>query len=188
MRRSCSPGLLALPALCLPAALRAQAPAADPLSQLRELHLPEAPGVWPPAPGWYLLLLAVLILLAGGAWLWHRGRAQRRLRRAVRAELAALERQIGQGDDAAFLARISALLRRLAVQLHGPGCAGLYGKAWRDYLRTAAPAGINAEFLQLLSEQRFQPQVQVADRAAVLQAVGNWFAQASKQPAPERPC
>ena len=118
--------LLALPALCLPATLRAQAPAADPLSQLRDLHLPEQPGWWPPAPGWYLLLFALLILIAGGAWLWHRGRAQRRLRRAVRAEMSALERQIGQGDDAEYLARCSALLRRLALQLHGPRCAGLH--------------------------------------------------------------
>ena len=188
MRRSCSLRLLALPALCLPATLRAQAQAADPLSQLRDLHLPEPPGWWPPAPGWYLLLFALLILIAGGAWLWHRGRAQRQLRRAVRAELSGLERQIGQGDDAEYLAHSSALLRRLAVQLHGQRCAGLHGAAWRDYLCAAAPAGIDAELLQLLSEQRYQPQVSVPDRAAVLQAIGQWFAQASRRPAPELPC
>ena len=36
--------------------------AGDPLEQLRALHLPEEIGLWPPAPGWWLLggLLAAL--------------------------------------------------------------------------------------------------------------------------------
>jgi len=35
----------------------------DPLSQLRDIHLPEPISWWPPAPGWWLLVIIILILL-----------------------------------------------------------------------------------------------------------------------------
>lgn len=44
----------------------------DPLSQLRDIHLPATGGFWPPAPGWWLLALILLLSLAGLCWLLHR--------------------------------------------------------------------------------------------------------------------
>ena len=35
----------------------------DPLSALRDIHLPPEPGFWPPAPGWWILAL-ILVLVA----------------------------------------------------------------------------------------------------------------------------
>ncbi len=50
--------------------------AVDGLQQLRDIHLPDAPGWWPPAPGWWLL---AALLLAGLAWLgWRLIRHRRR--------------------------------------------------------------------------------------------------------------
>ena len=55
----------------------AQAPM-DPLSGLRDIHLPPPPPLWPPAPGWWLLaLLAIAAVVIGTrhAFLaWRRGR------------------------------------------------------------------------------------------------------------------
>ncbi|MGB4246521.1 MAG: DUF4381 family protein, partial [Pseudohongiellaceae bacterium] len=35
---------------------------ADPLSQLADIHLPEPIGFWPPAPGWWVLLVLLLVV------------------------------------------------------------------------------------------------------------------------------
>ncbi len=44
----------------------------DPLSELRDLHLPAAVSPWPPAPGWWILLaLSILLIVVVGYILAH---------------------------------------------------------------------------------------------------------------------
>ena len=52
----------------------------DPLAQLRDIHLPEAISVWPPAPGWWVLFIGIIALLATLAYYWrnHTGTAKPR--------------------------------------------------------------------------------------------------------------
>ena len=44
----------------------------DPLAQLRDIHLPDTGGFWPPAPGWWLLALLSLTALALAVLWWRR--------------------------------------------------------------------------------------------------------------------
>ena len=106
------------------------------LQQLHDIVEPAAPSFWPPAPGWYFVGAAVLLLvMMAGVWLWRRWQANAYRRQAL-SELAAL--RDGPQSISPPHQRISALaslLRRVA--LHGAAreqIASLSGSAWIGYL------------------------------------------------------
>ena len=46
---------------------------ANPLDQLKDIHTPDAIGLWPPAIGWYLVLIFLIaVLVLAGVMLWRR--------------------------------------------------------------------------------------------------------------------
>lgn len=103
---------------------------------LRDLHLPEAIGWWPPAPGWWLL--AGLLLLALGYRLMRAWQGWRRNapRRAALAELARLQKDWqAEGNVMRLGTRLSELLRR-AMLAYAPRqeVAGLTGTRWLEWL------------------------------------------------------
>jgi len=113
----------------------------DPLSQLRDWHLPAAVSWWPPAPGWWLLTLLLLAGLAAALIWWRRARhspraADRAAAALAREELTALRRAFEQDRNAqAFAAGVSRILRRLALRRFARGqVAGLTGQAWLAFL------------------------------------------------------
>lgn len=113
---------------------------ADLLGRLRDIHT-GAPPPWPPAPGWWLVLLTVLALAALTVWLLRRRHG---LRRAALAELRRIERRWhADGDPAALAAGLSLLLRRVALaKAPRADVAGLTGEAWLAWL----DAGVGPRF------------------------------------------
>ena len=103
---------------------------------LRDLHLPEPVGWWPPAPGWWVLLAVVLLgVLFVLHRVWVRWRADAARRTALK-ELARLESAWRAAPDPVLLAtRLSELLRR-AMLAYAPRkeVAGLTGQAWLAWL------------------------------------------------------
>ena len=66
----------------------------DPLSELRDLHLPAAVSPWPPAPGWWILLaFSVMLMVAIGYFLAHTldSRKYRRKALAEHRKICSLE-------------------------------------------------------------------------------------------------
>ncbi|MEX2495529.1 MAG: DUF4381 domain-containing protein [Woeseia sp.] len=103
---------------------------------LRDLHLPEAVGWWPLAPGWWLLIALVsgaALLLLVRAWRsWRRGAA----RRIALKELARLQQAYrAKPDPVALGLRLSELLRR-SMLAYSPrkDVAGLTGRDWLEWL------------------------------------------------------
>lgn len=103
---------------------------------LRDLHLPADVGWWPLAPGWWVLVGAVLL---GIGWLLYKALLNWRITRARRAALKQLSfvtREYRHHGDAVALAiELSELLRRL-VLAYAPrrAVAGLTGERWLECL------------------------------------------------------
>ncbi len=137
-------------------------PAQHPLlEQLRDIHLPPAPGWWPPAPGWWLLAAACLgVLLWALSRTWLRWRALRPAREATRlfrqARLALAAETV---TAESWLHQVNDLLKRLAV--HGLGdthIATAWDADWLRYLdaRYGQPA-FSRGIGRCLGEARFHP-------------------------------
>jgi hypothetical protein len=103
---------------------------------LRDLHLPDAIGLWPLAPGWWLL---IALLLAGLGYLAREYLKQRRrsaARRFALKRLEALSAEYAKSGDAVSLgAEVSELVRRTMLA-YAPrsDVAGLTGEAWLEWL------------------------------------------------------
>ena len=103
---------------------------------LRGLHLPDAVGWWPLAPGWWLL---IAIAIAAGAWLlraWLRHyRQSAARRRALRQLEESRSAYAYHGNPVTLGAEVSALLRRTMLA-YAPRAevAGLTGEDWLAWL------------------------------------------------------
>ena len=103
---------------------------------LRGLHLPDAIGWWPLAPGWWVLIVAALIglVLLLRSWLQRRARAAAR-RHAIRQFDQARSAYADHGNAVKLGIELSELLRRTMLA-YAPRAdvAGLTGDAWLEWL------------------------------------------------------
>lgn len=100
---------------------------------LRDIHLPEPVGWWPPAPGWWGILFVLALLIAGWVWLRVR-RARKAVKRAALRELTVLRADCAL-QRTEKLRRLSVLMRRTALSVFPRRqVAGLTGIAWLRFL------------------------------------------------------
>jgi hypothetical protein len=103
---------------------------------IRDLHLPEAIGWWPLAPGWWVM---IAVLMGVGVYLlrlYLQRRARGAARRHALRQLAHLTADFEKhGNTVAFSSDLSELLRRTMLA-YAPRqvVAGLTGDAWLEWL------------------------------------------------------
>ena len=118
-----------------------RSPPAPSTLPLRDIHLPESIGWWPPAPGWWFLPALLLLCLAA---VWYvRLLYQRRRYAAVnmaKRELARIRSRYAADGDAAHCVRsVSALLRRVSISVFPRAqSAGLTGREWLAFLQSGS--------------------------------------------------
>jgi hypothetical protein len=122
------------------------------LQALRDIHDALGNPWWPPAIGWWVLLLTACVI---GVLIWRYRRRWPLLppipmihvgdwRWDARRELNRLRRSADQSRLKEQAADLSELLKRIAMARHGrASCAGLNGDAWLSWLSERDPEGFD---------------------------------------------
>lgn len=108
----------------------------DALTQLKDIHLPEAIGWWPLAPGWYVVMLLMLLLIAGVGYLIHKKHLNSLAKNQALKILDSYSEQYEKDRNVQLTsARISELLRRVALVYYPRReVASLHGDEWIVFL------------------------------------------------------
>lgn len=100
---------------------------------LRDIHLPEAISWWPPALGWWLLLVLAPPAIYLIYWLVKRVKRKTAVKTAKKLLLQL--KQDNRLDNAQKLKEISTLIRRVAISTSSRiDCADLTGQQWLAFL------------------------------------------------------
>lgn len=99
---------------------------------LKDLHLPDAIGWFPPAFGWWLLVVLIPLLLMFLYWCYQRLTRKTSLKTAKRL-LNTIKNSTSNNSEK--LVELSALLRRVAISVTPRAqTASLTGQAWLTFL------------------------------------------------------
>lgn len=104
------------------------------LTGLVEIQLPKAVSLWPQTPGWWLLLVGLLLWGMVRAYKYIRSYWNNRYRRVALVRLQQLRRQFSAGDMTG-LSSVPELLKATALQAYPrANVASLYGSDWELFL------------------------------------------------------
>ncbi len=152
---SCASGFGSLPQ----AGKLMTAPKADALAGLQDIHLPEPIGWWPPAWGWCVLGLMLMVgLIALGLYIIRRYINGQKKRQALRLLKSYRQEYLDKANSQLGAARVSELLKRVAlVYFPRMSVASLNGEAWINFLNTTSK-GLDFECVkQELLEIPYKP-------------------------------
>jgi len=141
-------------------------------SRLHDIHELDTVGIWPLATGWWLMLactvLLILLFIGLRRWRpdWHRYLPRYGWSRDAARELTVLRAQVGHGDVKVLAARLSELLRRIAIARCGRDrCAGLHGEHWLAWLGDHDPDGFDWRSRgRLLLDLPYAPPGEIGDQ------------------------
>lgn len=103
------------------------------LLALKDIHEPAALGNWPPAIGWWILAVAIPLLLLLSIWIYKRLTRKTAVKTAKKI-LAEIKQDTTQ-DNLTKVSELSMLLRRVAISLSPRDqVAGLTGLQWLIFL------------------------------------------------------
>jgi len=131
----------------------------NPLDMLRDIHLPGEISAWPPAPGWWFLLIFSILLIIAVFWLLRKNYLQKKLFRLSQSAISELELAYDKHQDPYLLVKeYSSLIRRIALaRFPRQQIASLTGKLWLEFLDESAGLSVfNSEAGKLLIHGPYQ--------------------------------
>lgn len=163
------------------------------LPGLQPLIEPAPVGLWPLAPGWWLLGGLLLVVAVAALWAWERRPAPAAepevpapgegepaidpVRSEALAELALMPRPYDGAPAGAWLQQLNALLKRICRN-HYPNAHShtLNGRKWLAFLDNRCPAAGLTRWM-ILVEGVYRPECKLDDKAinGLYQAVDTWI-------------
>jgi len=152
-------------------------PAANPLDQLKDIHLPEAVGFWPPAPGWWLLAALLIALLAASILLYKRHQKNAYRRTAVQQVNRFFSDYQQPLQSHEVTGQLNRLLKAVALQSYPTEqVSRLTQSQWLDFLDHSANMQAFCQGPgQILASAPYDKNSQVADAAALKQCCIAWI-------------
>ncbi len=145
------------------------------MDPLRDIHGIDPASWWPPAPGWWLILLGIVLFALLVWWLLRLRRLYPlgRWQKDARRRLLHLKRQLQQSPTKEIAGELSELLRRIAIARCGRSrTAALSGQAWLAWLQNNDRSGFDwQENGQLLVALPYAPPDREADRDALRELI-----------------
>lgn len=112
------------------------------LSQLRDAHSPEPIGLWPLAPGWWILLILCLILLALAIFFGLRFWRSRLWKRQAKSELQAISEHYLKQPSEQQLIALNQLMKRILCSVHNTREYMHYSEEkWAEALKSVKTKG-----------------------------------------------
>lgn len=114
--------------------------AQDPLAQLQDIHVPAEIGIWPPAWGWWVLLIVIIACVSALVFIIKRKKSRNAYRALAITELNTIHTKYGAEQNSEYLQALSIILRRTALSGFGTQFnASLKGSDWLEWLDEQCP-------------------------------------------------
>ncbi len=129
-----------------------------PILPLRDIKLPPEPGFWPLAPGWWLVIVVLTVVLIWLCYRWIKHLKKKRRWQEIDYQLSAIEFSYQQQQDKTqLLTDLSVFLRRFVkFQLQQNQAVTLSGRDWIEHLNQLQEHKPFAAYATVLSEGVFQ--------------------------------
>tara|TARA_Y100000588_G_C13907232_1_gene775535 strand:- start:243 stop:749 length:507 start_codon:yes stop_codon:yes gene_type:complete len=146
------------------------------LAQLKDIHLPKDISWWPLAPGWYLLMALLVVIIITSVILYWRWKTQRLSKKQALKILQDYQKQYQQASNPQmFCTQVSELLKRVALVYYPRHeVASLTGSAWVCFLEKT---GKNTPFTKVkyeLTDLPFEKEQHTRHRQLMIDELMAW--------------
>jgi hypothetical protein len=152
-------------------------PTTNPLEQLKDIHLPDAIGFWPPALGWWLLA-ALLIAVFITAMVLYKHRQKSAYRRAAVKQVKKLFSDYKEPQQSHELTgQLNRLLKAVALQSYPTKqVSRLTQKQWLEFLDNSANMQVFRQGAgEILASAPYDKNSELTDIAALKRCSIAWI-------------
>lgn len=147
----------------------------NPLSELKDIHLPRPTSIFPLTIGSYVIIILLLIIIIISLWwLLKRYRAKQQIA-AIKELLAHLETKARFDPDTAIIGEVSVLLKRVAVlRFEKSNPQLLFGASWLQFLDKTGKTDQFTQGSGRCLGNIYQRQT-IADKQQFFKLINNWL-------------